>query len=189
MEEFIESNQDLVDNKKHSRMGPLKGSKPRKDTNYVQDMCADEGFICKVLVYLPFSTASDIKATADQVRVNIELSVVHTTTLMELADSINCATDNFAMREVNNLDINLEEFQNNKVLNNPKPQPLQISLFQKRYPSRCFFIENTFYNDMSHPDSIDYSEVVRKWASENKIGNFHSKSMEGVGHSNKQILH
>ncbi|KAH1022368.1 hypothetical protein HUJ04_011783 [Dendroctonus ponderosae] len=61
-------------------------------------------------VYRPFSTVTDIKVTADQVRVNMELTVVHTTTLMELADSIKCATDAFAMREVENMDIQLEEY-------------------------------------------------------------------------------
>ncbi|KAH1022388.1 hypothetical protein HUJ04_011801 [Dendroctonus ponderosae] len=148
MEEFTESNRDLVGNQNLPKIPHFTEDKAREDTNYVPDMQADNGFICKVLVY----------------RVNMELTVVHTTTLMELADSIKCATDAFAMREVENMDIQLEEFYNNK----------------EKCPSRCFFIENAFYNDMTHPDATDYSEVVREWALENKIGNLHSTSMEGV---------
>ena len=33
------------------------------------------------------------------------------------------------------------------------------------YKSGFFYIEGTFYNDLSHEGNIDYSEVVRNWAS------------------------
>ena len=32
------------------------------------------------------------------------------------------------------------------------------------YKSGFFYIEGTFYNDLSHEGNIDYSEVVRNWA-------------------------
>lgn len=35
---------------------------------------------------------------------------------------------------------------------------------------------------MSHPNAIDYSEVVRKWGIEKNIGEFKSQSIENVSH-------
>lgn len=41
---------------------------------------------------------------------------------------------------------------------------------------------------MSHPNAIDYSEVVRKWGIDKNIGEFKSQSMENVSHSIKIIF-
>ncbi|XP_050308753.1 snRNA-activating protein complex subunit 3 isoform X3 [Anthonomus grandis grandis] len=48
---------------------------------------------------------------------------------------------------------------------------------EDEYPSRFFFIEGVFYNDMTHRNSIDLSEVVRDWASKKNIGQFKTDTM------------
>lgn len=50
------------------------------------------------------------------------------------------------------------------------------------YKSGFFFINDTFYNDMSDPSCRDYSEVIREWSRDTKrgVGPFKTGKMEEV---------
>lgn len=46
------------------------------------------------------------------------------------------------------------------------------------YPSGFIFIDGVFYNDFRKENSIDYSQVLRKWALEKNLGNFSTSEMQ-----------
>jgi len=46
-----------------------------------------------------------------------------------------------------------------------------------KYPSGCFFIENTFYNDFRAGVAIDYSEPIIQWANERKLTEYKKADM------------
>nr|CAD7577749.1 unnamed protein product [Timema californicum] len=62
------------------------------------------------------------------------------------------------------------------------PCRLMTTYAKDVYKSGFFYIGSTFYNDHRHPDNMDYSEVIRKWASEpgKGIGPLHIAKMEEV---------
>ncbi|KAF4520453.1 hypothetical protein B566_EDAN004025 [Ephemera danica] len=67
------------------------------------------------------------------------------------------------------------EHSNGRQKSPPKPQQEVLVLGSQTldvYKSGFFFIEDTFYNDMRHPDSKDLSQVVRTWADNNPKCNF-----------------
>jgi len=62
--------------------------------------------------------------------------------------------------------------------------PLSSASATHAFPSGFFFIENTFYNDRRHPQSINYSRVVLDWVHEAQrythpsLGVFSEQAME-----------
>ncbi|XP_066253518.1 snRNA-activating protein complex subunit 3 [Euwallacea similis] len=140
------------------------GKAYNKENGFEPDIEPGSAFTYSVTVYRPINTLLNVRWTNQRVRAQYDIQVLNTTTLVELANRIKCVSDVFVTREVESV----EEVVG--VGDNPK----------ENYPSRCIFIENVFYNDMSHPNAIDYSEVVRKWAAEKDINGFKNKSMEGV---------
>ncbi|CAG9769375.1 unnamed protein product [Ceutorhynchus assimilis] len=136
--------------------------KIKSDPDAMKDIEPGSAFIQRVSILMPLDFLQGHKQSADYLRVQYEIDILSTQTLLDLANSIKCISDMLAIREVDNMDTYKREY-----LGDPKIE----------YPSRSFFIENTFYNDMSAPNSIDYSEVIQNWAMQNKIGTFGTKSM------------
>ncbi|KAF7265465.1 hypothetical protein GWI33_021120 [Rhynchophorus ferrugineus] len=136
----------------------------KDDPSSIKDIEPGSNFIYNVIIYVPFNTMTGTRLTSESLRLQYEIEILGSNTLMELADAIKCVSDHFIIKEVETTTLDLIQHMNAK----------------EKYPSRCFCIENVFYNDMSHPNSIDYSDVVRKWALNRNIANFGSQSMEGV---------
>lgn len=92
-----------------------------------------------------------------------QMKVLGCQKLIKLRESINCVSD-IAV---------IGDFSEN-------PDLPQINRSKDIYKSGFFFINNTFYNDLSNPNNRDYSEVIVKWAKEPNrgIGPFQKKLME-----------
>ncbi|XP_030760943.1 snRNA-activating protein complex subunit 3 [Sitophilus oryzae] len=137
-----------------------------EDSGLVKDLQVSSTFINTINIFTPFSSCSSTenRVTSDDLKIQYVIEVLGTNTLLDLANAIQCPSDNFIIKEIETTTLDFTEHLNAK----------------EKYPSRCFFIENVFYNDMKHPKAIDYSEVVRKWAKENNIGEFKTDSMENV---------
>ncbi|XP_065169642.1 snRNA-activating protein complex subunit 3 isoform X2 [Atheta coriaria] len=48
------------------------------------------------------------------------------------------------------------------------------------YPSGFIFIENCFYNDLRHPNAIEYSKEIIEWAKMKNLTNFKTANMSDV---------
>lgn len=97
-------------------------------------------------------------------KVHSEVAVLGSHTLLSLRSRIGCISDVAV----------LGEFSDDPESSSQAPAAEAV------YKSGFFFIGDTFYNDMSDPTCIDYSEVIREWAkkSSRKVGPFKTARME-----------
>ncbi|KAL1489306.1 hypothetical protein ABEB36_014229 [Hypothenemus hampei] len=140
---------------------PESNYKNKQVSNITQEIIPGQGFLYNILVYKPFDVLKN-NTSSNNMRTMLSVEVLYKNTLWDFAETIKCVSDEFHFKEVQDMEVDLLSLQNSK----------------EKYPSRCFFIENVFYVDMSHPNAIDYSDVIRKWAIEKQIGDFHVKPMQ-----------
>lgn len=75
--------------------------------NSERDIQVGSTFIYKVQVYTPFNTLTGNKLTSDSVKVQYEIELLATNTLLELANSIKCISDLFIIKEVPDTKVDL----------------------------------------------------------------------------------
>ncbi|XP_060524140.1 snRNA-activating protein complex subunit 3 [Cylas formicarius] len=141
---------------------PNKSNVNNKMITTPQDIDPGSTFIYNILVYQPFSTMTGQKLSIENLRIMYEIEAIGLNTLLDIANAIKCISDLFCFKEVENTEADLSKLVNAKEI----------------YPSRCFFIENVFYNDPPHGNASVYSSVVIKWAKEKHIGDFHDETMD-----------
>ncbi|XP_050308751.1 snRNA-activating protein complex subunit 3 isoform X2 [Anthonomus grandis grandis] len=142
----------------------LESTRSFKSEKNPTDIKPGSTFIIKTLMHVPFVASNAMrqgKITNDHIRVQYDLELLATNTLLDLANAIKCPSDSLICKEVESIDVDFPDFKSAK----------------DEYPSRFFFIEGVFYNDMTHRNSIDLSEVVRDWASKKNIGQFKTDTM------------
>ena len=122
-----------------------------------------------------------------------ELHVLGSNTLEQLRDVIRChhdhmipgdkSKDAILNDEADSLTSITKESLGHKFVPTKKDDSERDRTTGEIYRSGFFYIEGCFYNDMRHPDNIDYSQVIRSWAEENPkrcIGPFTTSQMSGV---------
>jgi len=95
-----------------------------------------------------------------KVRADLSYCVLSTQYLTELRDRFQCQIDYIVPGDFSE-DPGAEKETRNRDI----------------YPSGCFFIENTFYNDFRTPGSIDYSEPIVEWAKKKQLSDFKQADM------------
>ncbi|CAG9861093.1 unnamed protein product [Phyllotreta striolata] len=119
-------------------------------------------YILSILIYQPRSIEQGNKYSSEKLRFAYEIEAIGSNKLSEVVDIIDCASNLAIIKEVENTDADLSEFQNAK----------------KWYPAQTVFIDGVFYNDTRVPNSTDLSKEVIKWAKEKDIGVFTTAKME-----------
>lgn len=95
-----------------------------------------------------------------KIRSDIAYCVLSTQFLSELRDRFQCQIDYIAPGDFS------EDPNTSKEIRN-----------RDMYPSGCFFIEDTFYNDNRAAHSIDYSKPITEWAARKKLNEFKTADM------------
>lgn len=123
----------------------------------------DEAVVFVVRIYRPFRSRTLLPCYSyyNQVRYVQEILLLGHHTLADLRDKILCPVDRFAVGA-----------QQVDTIVKPATTAGQV------YKSGFFYIEGTFYNDLRDPDSIDYSEIIRDWASIKGLGPFSTARLE-----------
>ncbi len=145
----------------------------------------DKAIVATVRIYRPIKSSLRLQAasTTNATRYVQEFLVLGSNTLAQLRDKIKCPSDFSQPGEMSDNPPWKKEKPSDPLFKKPKTvNPLKPRLARDLYPSGFFFIEGTFYNDFRFKDSIDYSEVIRKWAAESKrqIGPFETAAMDGI---------
>jgi len=125
----------------------------------------DRATLFCVRVYRPFKHLAPYQYGQTSIKYSQEIWLLGHHTLTDLRERIWCPAD-----------LNAVGAQQVDTLHCPATRAGDI------YKSGFFYIEGTFYNDLRHPDNIDYSEVIRNWAQDGSrgVGPFTAHSMEGV---------
>lgn len=139
------------------------------DKNVVADLQPNEELLITVRVYEPFRykvmTNPSLKPKLSQ-----RFIVLGSQLLTELRDRIYCQCKFGPFYDISN--------------NPDKPKPTAEA---KAFDHGFFYICNTFYNDMRQP-TVDYSEVIRKWAaSQPDFGEFMVDTMETTSFSDLTV--
>ncbi|KAF5284140.1 hypothetical protein FQR65_LT00140 [Abscondita terminalis] len=137
-------------------------------TSTQDDLKPGENFAVSFRIYHPFrftySTTCYLRKFKPNSHTNLKFSqeiiALGSTRLDELRDAIKCSSDL-------GLCVEADELESNNLNIDPK----------RLYPSGFFFIDDTFYNDLRCPNSIDYSDVIRQWGRERDIAPLHVSSM------------
>lgn len=96
-----------------------------------------------------------------KIRPDLSYCVLSTQYLTELRDRFQCQIDYIVPGDFSN-DPTAEKQDNRN---------------RDIYPSGCFFIENTFYNDFRAAGSIDYSDPIIEWAKKKRLSDFKKADM------------
>ena len=112
-------------------------------------------------IYRPFSSSTMFPLYSPQLRYVQEIHLLGHHTLADLRDKIWCPVDQWRVGA-----------QQVDTIVKPATTAGQV------YKSGFFYIEGTFYNDLRDPDTIDYSEVIRSWASSKGLGPFSTARLE-----------
>lgn len=82
-----------------------------------------------------------------------EIIILGSQPLTALRDAIQC---------VNDMGYQIENTDVQEITTDADPQ------VKKHFPSGFIYIDGVFYNDMRQPNAVDYSEVIRTWAEDQK---------------------
>lgn len=124
---------------------------------------ADKQMLFCVRVYRPFKHLQPHSAGNVTIRYSQEIWLLGHHTLAHLKDQIRCTADLYIVGEQQS---DTERVRANRA--------------QDVYKSGFIYIEGCFYNDMREAENIDYSEVIRTWASNPSrgVGPFTTARME-----------
>lgn len=121
----------------------------------------DKAALYCVRVYRPFKHMAPTQYGQTSVKYSQEIWLLGHHTLADLRERIWCPAD-----------LNAVGVQQVDTVAKPATRAGDV------YKSGFFYIEGTFYNDLSHEGNIDYSEVVRNWACPARgVGPFDTGSM------------
>ncbi|XP_020293538.1 snRNA-activating protein complex subunit 3 [Pseudomyrmex gracilis] len=146
---------------------PIKYDKVESSSN--DSVKPYEEFLVYVRVYEPFnhqavSLRHKMKVTVfPTLKLKCTISILGCQTLYDLRQKISCLSD---------LTISTEVSEN--------PDQEEGSLAKNVYKSGFFYIEDTFYNDSSDPNNVDYSSVIIEWSKHKNrnIGPFKVATMD-----------
>jgi len=123
----------------------------------------DRATLFCVRVYRPFKHLAPYQYGQTSIKYSQEIWLLGHHTLTDLREKIWCPAD-----------LNAVGAQQVDTVSCPAVRAGDV------YKSGFFYIEGTFYNDLRDPDSIDYSEVIRNWATPGRdVGPFTTGNMEG----------
>ncbi|XP_011706096.1 PREDICTED: snRNA-activating protein complex subunit 3 isoform X2 [Wasmannia auropunctata] len=145
---------------RHQNGVPIKYDKPKSSDN----IKPNEEFLVYIRVYEPFKSHPSSfkhKINIPILKLNSIISILGCQTLYQLRQKIMCQSD---------LSITTE------ISENPYQKPGPMA--KNGYKSGFFYIEDTFYNDLSEPSNIDYSNIIMEWAAARDIGPFKVATMD-----------
>merc|ERR550519_141162 len=154
---------------KQRRMHQLKGDNnfwfyaEKPPTDKINPEFTDRKVIYCVRVYRPYKHLPQINAGNPIIKYTQEIWMLGEHSLADLRDTIKCTAD-----------LNIVGQRQSDAITSPALRA------GDQYKSGFIYIEGCFYNDMRHRGNIDYSEVIRNWASDPSrgIGPFTTGSME-----------
>jgi len=125
----------------------------------------DRKVIYCVRVYRPYKHLGQVNAGNPVLRYTQEIWLLGDHTLADLRDMIKCTAD-----------LHIVGSQQSDRVKTPAIRAGDI------YQSGFIYIEGCFYNDTRSQDNIDYSDVIRTWASDPSrgVGPFTTSSMENT---------
>ncbi|RZF48252.1 hypothetical protein LSTR_LSTR006219 [Laodelphax striatellus] len=115
------------------------------------DLVTGEDFIVTIQVFLPFHYTQQDGKTLRLTKIQAEIEILGSQTLLDLREVIFCIED------FKSLDGDVSD----------KPQEPSGRIYKECYPSSMFFINDTFYAD--YTKTTDYSCVVKEWAQAQNI--------------------
>ncbi|XP_018404518.1 PREDICTED: snRNA-activating protein complex subunit 3 [Cyphomyrmex costatus] len=141
---------------------PIKYDKPKSiDNNLIKPY---EEFLVYIRVYEPFKSqprSLKYRTNIPTLKLKSVVSILGSQTFYELRQKIMCQSDLSITKEISE---------------NPNQRP--ESMAKDVYPSGFFYIEDTFYNDISIPTNVDYSNIILDWAAAHNIGPFEIATMD-----------
>jgi len=121
-------------------------------TNVNWDLTDKATLFC-VRVYRPFKHLQPFQYGHNSIKYSQEIWLLGHHSLADLRERIWCPAD-----------LNAVGAQQVDTVTQPATRAADV------YKSGFFYIEGTFYNDRRDPESVDYSEVIRKWSEDRGRG-------------------